>query len=1382
MFSLFYSNQLEILVDHLIDHALQFHGKGRSTFSSFEIVVPNPSVKDYIELCWAKKTGISVNISSVLINEWIEKFFFAFGEAVETVFNFQNGKELSLEKIFFHFENTVENFLSIKAPKDEFSIPYLQWRLFLLIKELSDVNQYHDNPLKISLLKNEFLNKTIFVDGPVQYTFVKRLAKIFHNYAQYRSDWLNVAEQKDLAFINEFFFVGDENYIWQAELWKLLTEKWNLGKLRKDNEVIQKFHNFFEKRDDYFYKKNITFTSFRKDEYLLNNLYSLSKKDKGSHRKKLIFIVPVHIPPEIMRKLIYLSPFVDIDLFVLNPCSEYWFDLVSTKKIGNLRRKGKLDQHEAGHRLLSDWGKFTQMLLLQINEAVEISNSWIGLDADFDSSSRSYFIRNTNNNLLGNLQNGILNLKDQGVIDCIQAQLIKKEEIVCGDTSIQIHVCHTVLRQLEVCYDVLVSLFEKDSSFRPCNVLIVMPDLINHLALIDVVFGFRGVKKADPFFSLRRKLKKIPYKIVLPPLNQQMGSSENSLVKVFLDILLLSTKIISVDTLFDWLDNDAFAKQYALDLVNKMELKNICKHAGARILFNLSDKNSQENSCHFFSPEGSFAIESSTSKIFNSLDFRIGITLEDALQRLLLSDIMGEASGPITSMDKTIRLLPIGINSTSITQEILNQLRKLYEDLQLFSELSSHPLDIASWCDLYHAALDSFFGAAAFSNQWKNTITMLTALIEEIRFEVQSSLRINCETNKNLDEELVIDAATMHAIFLDKINSNDKISLGSSISEKVVFTTPEQARFIPHRMVAMLNFNYDNWPMGKSSDPYNLLEHFPRFGDFDPRANEQAIFLDLILSARELLFISFNGRDPVDDSVIPPASQVSDLIDYLADQYASKVIDPLGWENVKNKFVFYHPLYAHEEIVTYCQHEEIVQPLHDKLKSQDLLTQDSDTQNLEYDLRNVKKGVYKYQILTKCQEENFFESNNWYLSKNQLEKRNLDLKEILSFWNHPCKYFFYKQLGVDLGRKQASIDKNDESEEKNLDYFIEEDFSLMPESRFRLVDQLLQVYFGNGRYTNAPNWNLEQRIIIAQEIAQAIPALPIGILGDLSRSDEIMRIRAFINTLFFQWNKLSSNKESQFFDIKKVVDFSIFFPIEFNDKEDHILQNQEKSEITIKGRLDGILPSGRLVWRYSKLSAAQILSVWIEHLILNILIEDSQSELRYLNNLREGDIAEYSKDEKRLFASLGKTILIGRDVYLYFKPVNNAAFYLSKLIYLFHLGTFSPLPFFVKTAYELAKNKVSDAKNLFFGSNFVTAENNDSYYQCAFGSDFLNKIEFSTISNSNVNYLSLLEISNKTPAEMGDLIFFLGREVYAPLLAHVKEMTPTFELAKNFYV
>ena len=103
--------------------------------------------------------------------------------------------------------------------------------------------------------------------------------------------------------------------------------------------------------------------------------------------------------------------------------------------------------------------------------------------SDFQAEYFDSFTDGGEKNMLCAIQSDMLNLRDRGRADD-DAPL----DISGDDSSIQIHSCHSKMRELEVLYDNVLAMFEDDPSLVPKDVLVMTPDIEAYAPFIQAVF------------------------------------------------------------------------------------------------------------------------------------------------------------------------------------------------------------------------------------------------------------------------------------------------------------------------------------------------------------------------------------------------------------------------------------------------------------------------------------------------------------------------------------------------------------------------------------------------------------------------------------------------------------------------------------------------------------------------------------------------------------------------------------------------------------------------------------------------------------------------------------------------------------------------------
>jgi len=171
-----------------------------------------------------------------------------------------------------------------------------------------------------------------------------------------------------------------------------------------------------------------------------------------------------------------ISRVVDVHVFCMNPCREYWADIVSEHTVQKAqRRMGALEGMEGrlhlelGNRLLASLGT--------------LGRNFLGLLTDFYAQQADAFVEPDGHSLLSRVQSDILNLRDA-----------HPEPGLSADASIRIHACHSPMREVEVLQDQLLAMFEEDPQLEPGDIIVMTPDIEDYAPFISAVFG----APADP--------------------------------------------------------------------------------------------------------------------------------------------------------------------------------------------------------------------------------------------------------------------------------------------------------------------------------------------------------------------------------------------------------------------------------------------------------------------------------------------------------------------------------------------------------------------------------------------------------------------------------------------------------------------------------------------------------------------------------------------------------------------------------------------------------------------------------------------------------------------------------------------------------------------
>lgn len=185
-----------------------------------------------------------------------------------------------------------------------------------------------------------------------------------------------------------------------------------------------------------------------------------------------------YLPPFYLQALSTLSHLMVVEFYQLNPCREFWADILSHGEEKRWRRAWRktggavteADLHlEEGNRLLASMG----------NQG----RAFHRLVGDFDIQTEELFQDGDDKTLLAAIQNDILQLRNPSIENLPQIPL------TAGDHSLQIHACHGPMREIEILHDHLLDMLETDPRLEPREILVLTTDMETYAPYIQAVFG-----------------------------------------------------------------------------------------------------------------------------------------------------------------------------------------------------------------------------------------------------------------------------------------------------------------------------------------------------------------------------------------------------------------------------------------------------------------------------------------------------------------------------------------------------------------------------------------------------------------------------------------------------------------------------------------------------------------------------------------------------------------------------------------------------------------------------------------------------------------------------------------------------------------------------
>lgn len=676
-----------------------------------------------------------------------------------------------------------------------FDKPMLLWRLMRLLPDIAGQAGY------------EPLARFLHEDGDCRkrYQLAERIADLFDQYQVYRADWLEAwAQGRDvLPGTDGTTQTLSDDLRWQPMLWRLLLEDvgGQAGTSRAD--VHRRF---------------------------LATIDTLAKRPAGLARRVSVFGLS-SLPRQSLEVLQKISRFSQVLLCVHNPCEHYWADIITGREHASrsARRHGQKAGmpapitpealHLHANPLLAAWGRQGRdyiAVLDEIDQPEQYRNRFEQAGERID-----LFESHGSATLLNQLQEDIRELRATS-----ESKARWNPVTPAKDHSLRFHLAHSAQREVEILHDQLLDAFNADSSLRPRDIIVMVPDIDAYAPHITAVFG-----QIDPGDQ-----RYIPFSIA------DQGQRHQAPLMFALDFLLRAPEArFSVSELFDLLDVPAVSARFGIQADELPLLHRWIEQTRIRWGLNASHREPfmghgyEQNSWHH------------------------------GLKRMILGYAVGSDPAGRTALDWQ-GIEPYG-EVGGLDAALAGKLFRLIEQLEALVPILATPASPAQWHERLQALMQNFLRVSDTDESF-------------LLIQLQSALRgwlTSCEA-AGLEEAIPLVVVREH--WLAQI---DPSGLSRRFMDgRLTFATLMPMRAIPFRMVCLMGMNDGDYPRARPPLDFDLMAHQPRPGDRSRREDDRYLFLEALLSARERLHISWVGRSIHDNSPRPPSVLVSQLRDHIA--------------------------------------------------------------------------------------------------------------------------------------------------------------------------------------------------------------------------------------------------------------------------------------------------------------------------------------------------------------------------------------------------------------------------------------------------------------------------------------------------------------------
>jgi exodeoxyribonuclease V gamma subunit len=671
------------------------------------------------------------------------------------------------------------------ADESPFAATALTWRLY----ETLQAATWDEHPRLQNYLKER--NDVMRVE------LAAEIAALFEQYITYRQDWMQAWGAGNAIRMPEASAAQRGDEAWQADLWRRISADLGAATEHPANLFLRRL----ERQD------------------------AAGTESLGLADTVHVFCLP-DMPPLYLEVLNELARWVDVTLYVLNPCREYWFDIVDPKRLRALALRGAAAHHESGNRLLASWGMQTRAyieLLLDGSEDAPLEDA--GFDESFPDTT------------LGALQRSVFTLTE-----------LAPSSLAAGahDRSIEVHVCHSLTRQLEVLQDQLLALFAGPSPPRPEEILIVTPDLEAAAPLIEAVFG--NVAGG----------RRLPYAIT-----GRGHSTVNGAARALLSLLALLPSRFAASALVELLQQPLIGRRFGIGAEELAVIEDWLQDSGIR--WGLDAGHRRE-------------LDVPGTERF---------TVSDGLDRLFLGYALPQhASAP------TFGRIAAG-NAEGSRAQILGSFAEFVAQLTAQRDALRAPRTAAAWLEGLLALVE------CCTSPTSDDLEDIAQLRETLRELHGNMVRGGLTTTV----PLAVVQISLQSLFTD--GARGGVPTGS-----ITFSSMSSLRNLPFRFIGILGLDDGAFPAAARPREFDLMAVRPRKGDRQRRLDDRNLFLDLVLAARERLYLSYTGRSIRDNSARPPSVVLAELLDTLVPALACEPGDAQALAQARQHLVVEHPLQA----------------------------------------------------------------------------------------------------------------------------------------------------------------------------------------------------------------------------------------------------------------------------------------------------------------------------------------------------------------------------------------------------------------------------------------------------------------------------------------
>lgn len=415
--------------------------------------------------------------------------------------------------------------------------------------------------------------------------------------------------------------------------------------------------------------------------------------------------------------------------------------------------------------------------------------------------------------------------RGSGVLGILQGEIADEAAgdtelpLADADRSLLVHNAHGPVRQLEIVRDQLLAALAADSTLRPHDLLLLVPDATEWAPLVEAVFGASAGDGAI-----------IPYRVTDRPMRRVQPAAD-----ALSRLMALEGGRLARSEVFALLAAPLVRQAADLTDAEVDTLEELTRRANVRWGFDAQSRVAL----------GLPAYEDAT--------WRMG------MDRVLLGVAVGPADDPV------LGILPEASDTAGqpeLTAKLTDWVERLVATLTDWRTARSLP----EWSAALSTAIGTFVRADGVAD--RPAIAALTATVGQLQ-------RLSVVSGHS--------AAVTFGVVRDWMEAQlDADGFGGGfLAGGMTVAALKPMRSLPFRVIAVAGLDDGVFPRRDRRAAFDLLEHERRRGDRDLRSDDRQLFLDLLMAAGDRLILSYSGRAVSDNAARAPSVVIDELLDHL---------------------------------------------------------------------------------------------------------------------------------------------------------------------------------------------------------------------------------------------------------------------------------------------------------------------------------------------------------------------------------------------------------------------------------------------------------------------------------------------------------------------